>query len=235
MKTAVKEEQMTPWKVKDLPGTGMIDTVCEAVVRPNLTRLRLDRNGVLSLEIKAWDWMNTQPTAPVLDPSGVPLEAIRDTATLDRVERLMLREITSIRQLGADSLTVVLKPDARTELVLQLQQRDGRLEAFVRCDAQAFDRFQRDWPQLQESLAQLNVRLLPLKENPSSDYPQQQGNRGDAGGSAGDAPDRQHPGERRGSREEAVAHLDSVTSEAAPRRRGTQARRPLVGGWESWA
>ena len=237
MKTAVKEEQTAPWKVKELPVTGTVGASREAALLPPMSRLHLDRNGVLSLEIKAWEWMNSRPTPPTIEAPALPPETIQNTAAVERIERLILREVTAIRQLHADSLTVVLKPDARSEMVLQLQQRDGQLEAFVRCDSPSFDRFQRDWPQLQETLAQMNVRLLPLKENPTPDFQQQHGHRDTAPGFAqNDASSRQHAGGRRDSREETAAPAPTADpAETAPRRRGTRGRRTAVQGWETWA
>ncbi len=122
--------------------------------------------GIL-LEAKAWSWLTSpantplEPTSPMADSASTA-----PAATVERLEQLVSREVTVLRKLRAESLTVVLKPDQHTEMVLQLHRHpDGPIEATLRCDPDVSRRFQGHWTQLQDSLAQMNVRLQPLQEN----------------------------------------------------------------------
>ena len=76
---------------------------------------------------------------------------------------LISRELTLVRQLGADALAIVLKPDSRTELFLQISQRDGRTEVLIRCERGDYDHLRQHWAQLQSTLAGQDVTLAPLQ------------------------------------------------------------------------
>lgn len=76
---------------------------------------------------------------------------------------LISRELTLVRQLGADALAIVLKPDSRTELFLQISQRNGRTEALIRCERGDYNHLQQNWAQLQSTLASQDVNLAPLQ------------------------------------------------------------------------
>jgi hypothetical protein len=78
---------------------------------------------------------------------------------------LVVREAALVKQYTTGSMSLLLRPDASTELVLHLLQRDGQVEAFVRCERGDFDQLSALWPQLQESLAGQKVRLAPLQES----------------------------------------------------------------------
>jgi hypothetical protein len=59
---------------------------------------------------------------------------------------------------------VVLTPDARTQISLKLQWRDGQVEVQARCDMGNYHSLNGDWPQLQAALAGHGVRLSHLSE-----------------------------------------------------------------------
>lgn len=86
----------------------------------------------------------------------------RHTVRLERIGNLIFEEVVVVRHLGVDSLAVVLKPDARTELFLRLTRQNGQIEAQVRVDRGDFTALNAQWPRLAESLAQHGVRVQPL-------------------------------------------------------------------------
>ena len=86
-------------------------------------------------------------------------------AAVERISKMMNREATLFRQHTSDFMSVVLRPDANTELFLHLNRRDGQIEASVRCERGDFHQLNALWSQLQESLAQHKVRLNPLQES----------------------------------------------------------------------
>jgi hypothetical protein len=161
-----------------------------------------------------------------------------------RLESLLSREVTAIRQLGAHTLSVLLRPDADTALVVQLKQTDGVVEAAVKCDRGDLRDLQAHWPMLREALAEQNIRLLPLQA------PSQESSAGN-GARAQFSDDRQarqsgselegrRSGQEQGqeSRQRSQGGSESgvrplvaqVPGQASPRARGV--RRD---GWEFWA
>ncbi len=114
----------------------------------------------------------TAPWAPrvPLDPHAAALAAApplpeHPQVSVDKVMNLISRELTLVRQLGADALAIVLKPDSRTELFLQISQRNGRTEALIRCERGDFQHLELNWAQLQSTLAGQDVALAPLQRS----------------------------------------------------------------------
>jgi hypothetical protein len=89
-------------------------------------------------------------------------------ARIEQVQSLITREIATVRQTGADGLAVSLKVDAHTDLLLQLRNHNGQMEAAVRCERGDLASLNSHWGQLQESLARQNVHLLPLEDRSGS-------------------------------------------------------------------
>lgn len=151
---------------------------------------------------------------------------------VERVEHLILKEASVVRQSGAGSLAVVLKPDAQTELFLQINHRAGQIEAVVRFDRGDAASLGLYWPQLQESLARLDVQLQPMKEfTPST------ADHGSMGSfSSADHQDSSSSGHRTPrslSRDGENAFGETVPGRESMRPAVPKARR--VSGWESWA
>jgi hypothetical protein len=240
MKTMRKADESATWGLQKVPGDV---SGAAAADGGNLARLHMDRQGVLSLEIKAWDWMQRVPEVqvPVAEAGSVDgVAGVRGVSAVERVEQLIVREVMVVRQMKADSLTVVLRPDDRTEMVLQLNRKDGQLEAFVRCEPKAYETFHRNWGQLQESMLQHQVQLLPLKQTPVTQYQDgsesftEQG--GDGSEFSGRSSQRDEDG---GERERRGVRGLSLEEEGSGLRRsvrvGQSRRAGGASGWESWA
>ena len=85
------------------------------------------------------------------------------------------REVAQFKRYNAESMAVVLKPDAHTEIFLHLVSRNGSVEMQARFERGDFQALNGHWSQLQQSLSQNGVRLGALQEgfhppsgNPSS-------------------------------------------------------------------
>lgn len=159
------------------------------------------------------------------------------TGTVERISSLLARESALVKKHGSDSMAVVLRPDAETELFVHLSQRDGQIEATVRCERGDVHQLGALWSQLQESLAQQKVRLAPLQETAggNSNFNQSPNGSGMSGG-------------QNGAREDARPQKQSMDDWPAPavpappaphvrgtggsRRRRITTSRP---GWETWA
>ena len=98
-----------------------------------------------------------------LSPDVAPAASV-DSGSVERVSKMVGREVMLFRQHSSDSMAVVLRPDANTELFLHFSRRDGQIEASVRCERGDFHQLNALWSQLQESLAHQKVRLHPLQE-----------------------------------------------------------------------
>jgi hypothetical protein len=151
------------------------------------------------------------------------------TPPVSELERMISREVTMVRQSGAESLAVTLKVDSRTSLFLQLTNHNGQIEASVRCDKGGAGALEHHWGELQESLARQNVQLLPLQNN-SRDSSEHRP------ATAGDFHDQQPPQREPQPRPRAEAEASSgEAGKAAAGLRQAKARPQPRHGWEEWA
>jgi len=250
MKPTVNQEQSTARAMQKLP----VGVPLEPLTKTSATaadgtaggaRLRVDRDRAAALEIQPWEWMQRGPSAESVRAeraqglTGEKAAAYAD-ALMDRLERSIAREVVTVRQLNVDTLTVVLRPDPRSEIVLSLRQRNGQVEASARCGSATFQTLNRDWSGLQEALAQMNVRLLPLEKSPGplplpqpgQDNPNGSGESAQLAGRFArqhDLPDRRtnHPA----SDEPSTARKSHLLAHPQP----VRASRYPAPGWESWA
>jgi hypothetical protein len=148
--------------------------------------------------------------APVADTSVDTPERASSSASLERLEQMITREVVSVRQTGAQTLGVTLKLDTNTQLFLQLTTHNGLVQASVRCERGSFAPEDAQWAQLQQSLARQNVELLPMTgganlnfQRPSDERPRQPAEREDwpaAGAAVPPAQPRQQQKEQNHSR-----------------------------------
>lgn len=159
------------------------------------------------------------------------------TGAVERIANLVVRESALVKKHGSDSMAVVLRPDAETELFVHLSQSNGQMEATIRCERGDAHQLGALWSQLQESLAQQKIKLAPLQETPggNSNFNQSSGGSMTSGG-------------QNGARDEARPEKQSMDDWPAPavpatpaphvrgaggsRRRRITTSRP---GWETWA
>ena len=86
-------------------------------------------------------------------------------ARLNKIEELITKEAVRFRWTGQESVSVVIRPDAGTEVVVHLRQREGQVEAMLGMARGEAARFQGQWQQLHDALAEQNVRLVPGRES----------------------------------------------------------------------
>ena len=82
-------------------------------------------------------------------------------------EQLLLnltREVAQFKRFNAESMAVVLKPDANTEIFLHLAMRNGQVDVQARFERGDFSAISGQWQQLQQTMAQQGVRLSPLQD-----------------------------------------------------------------------
>ncbi len=102
----------------------------------------------------------TEETSPVQAPREIPAAGLLESIT---------HAAATVRRFQADSVALVLKPDAQTEISLRLTVQDGKVEALARCERGDFNALNAHWPELRQSLEHQGVRLLELQPRTSTD------------------------------------------------------------------
>lgn len=119
-----------------------------------------------------------EPSVKRFDPA--PSEA-GSTATpsaprLDRFAELISTEANILRQFRPGILSAVVRPDAHSELRIELRLNRGQAEVRASLERGDIEAFKAGWPELQSNLLAQGIALLPLNEAP-------------LGGSAGKTPE----------------------------------------------
>ncbi|MGE3310443.1 MAG: hypothetical protein AB7O66_10770 [Limisphaerales bacterium] len=83
---------------------------------------------------------------------------------VNRIEELITREVVRFRWTGQESVSVTIRPEQGTEIVVHLRQREGQIEAELGLTRGDAARFQGHWQQLNDALAEQNVRLVSGKD-----------------------------------------------------------------------
>jgi hypothetical protein len=190
----------------------------------------------------ATDWQTGRSVSasdqPVLETSdGEPSSA---SATVERISSLVLREAALVKKYSSDSMAVVLRPDAETELFVHLTQRNGQVEATVRCERGDAQHLGALWPQLQESLAQHKVRLAPLEDSAgargNTNFQPPAGSLMSGGGERGPREDAR-PSQQQSMDEWPATPAPATATPHVRGGGGTRGRRISTSrpGWETWA
>jgi hypothetical protein len=223
MKTSIKTDESAGPTQQILPGAG-------SVAVPPLPKVAGATSSATKL-IPAEDLAGAKlPPLPVrADAAEAPSTELRPLAPMVRIADIITREVRMFKRAADDLVEVVLTPDAKTQISLRLQWRDGQVEAQARCDFGDYKALNTQWPQLQATLASQGVRLSHLSERPQSGFTDFFNHSAFGGGN-------REPASRRDA--EAAAH--AVTSlprfsgpapDAPAMRRGNR-NNPLL---ESWA
>lgn len=190
----------------------------------------------------ATDWQSGRSVSasdrPVLDPTApAPANA---AASVERISSLVLREAALVKKYSSDSMAVVLRPDAETELFVHLTQRNGQVEATVRCERGDAQHLSALWPQLQESLALQKVRLAPLEDpagaRGNTNFQPPPGSLMSGGGERGTREDAR-PSQQQSMDEWPATPAPAAAAPHVRGGRGTRGRRISTSrpGWETWA
>ncbi|MCX6863361.1 MAG: hypothetical protein NT050_10720 [Verrucomicrobia bacterium] len=111
------------------------------------------------------------PAISELNPFPETAEAVAlpQARSITRLSDQLSGELVLLQRLRTESMTAVLRPDAGSELRVDLRRRDGRIEiraTLERGDAQAIAE---GWPELQQQLRAQGVHLLPLEREVPAD------------------------------------------------------------------
>lgn len=108
----------------------------------------------------------TNSTAAPGDEVGgaeAPVERVERSFPTEALRQEIRHHISVLKQVGLESMAVVLKPDRATELLLQLKRTDGKVEAVAHCERGDFQLLSSHWSELRAQLQQQGVELQDLR------------------------------------------------------------------------
>ncbi len=224
MKKTVKANEVAGLDVQVLPvGKAGADHGAGSLPHTSLSLLRTvgtvdqDLNPTLQT-VGALNPATTEATGVV----ALPSLGDAHLRTVERTAEMMSMHSVRLAKSDAESMSVVIRPGAGTELSLELRQRDGAVEAHAVLSRGDFQMLNQYWPELQAKLEQRGIKLAALggEENFTS---------ADNGNFS-----RQQSPEREESAQQAAAFAEFTV--AMNRGGGATARRATtVGGNEWWA
>jgi hypothetical protein len=176
----------------------------------------------------------TQPSSTAFaDPTNPVNSSVTSTSALDRVESfsptdLQLQALERTHELVAshamrlenvdrDTLTVVLKPGAGTQISLELRQNSDGIQAQAALQQGDYQHLNQNWSDLQQRLDQRGIRLGPLLD---------QGSFGN-GSNEQSKPQPNQPAESVAGSEFAGVRTSAKMNPAV--------RAKAAAGWETWA
>jgi hypothetical protein len=204
--------------------------------RPGRTEREFPSSRLVGVEMQASAPIQPQPqTDPLVNrdslPSSLPSDVRRPmVANMDRLAELVTVEATILRQFKPGALTAVVRPDASSELRLELRLNRGQVEAQAVLEKGDLHAFAGGWEELQKSLRAQGIQLQPLVEmssRPSTDL-------------SGDGQRRQTAGGNQNEPESKPWSIGGLPEVLRPAVAGIAARvSPATGGTrhllESWA
>ncbi len=126
--------------------------------------------------------LNEVAALPV-DSTIVQMPSVPDSRLIERTQDMVSLNAMRLTDSGNNSMQVVIKPDAGTQLSLELRQHNGGVEVQAVLQQGDFNHLSQQWPDLQHRLDQRGIRLAPLDDNAmytnnsSSETSQQKQNR----------------------------------------------------------
>ncbi len=162
MNNEPKMEEVAGLTQQLLPG-GAVSQFAPGINLPSESQrsARGENIGVDALSAAAR--LTTGPARTDDSVSGDLLD-VRDASPSARLGEVISREVRMFKRGGDDLVEVVLTPDAKTQISLKLQWRDGQVEVQARCDMGDHRLLNTQWSQLQASFAAHGVRLSHLSE-----------------------------------------------------------------------
>jgi hypothetical protein len=141
---------------------------------------------------------------------------------VERAQDMIALHAMRLRDIGRDSMQIVIKPSPDLHLALNLQTRDGGVEVTAQLQRGDYELLNRHWSDLQQQMEARGVRLAPLS-NQNQSFGNNSGN--------ASSQSRQHP-EDQAAKSGAFAEF-ALSSVLVPKRTATKTTAPR--GWESWA
>ena len=182
---------------------------------------RSDRAETFNLGAVEADLLQT-PRFEVVS-GEIDLQPVRPVEPIAVVEQIRAH-IELLKASTAEKLDVVIRPDAQTELNIQVEKVNGHIHVQVRCDRGDFAALETQWGTIQSTLATQGIRVDPLQQGPGAQLQQQ-----------GSHNSHNFSGQHSNQHDERPAVL---IEQEFTNREGTRpktARGSVGRGWQSWA
>jgi len=128
-------------------------------LEPATIIIRVDPATTAGVGISGNDGAPKVIVSDVLDwPCGAPV----GLSLVQRAQELVSLLVMRLHETSTDEMRVVIKPDAVSQLSLNLQQRGGSVEVQAVLERGNFNLLNRHWPELQQQLELRGVRVAPL-------------------------------------------------------------------------
>lgn len=128
-------------------------------VREFLRRTRIDVSCLEAFKSEQQPTHLLEPDFEVSPLEIIPVKSMDAAALVETIRT----EVTALRQRGEAAMTVVLRPDAATQLSLDVSiGSDGTVHAQVRFERGDFQALNAQWTHLQQSLATHGIRIADL-------------------------------------------------------------------------
>lgn len=162
MNNEAKKEEIAGLTQQLLPG-GAVAQSAHGINLPSES-VRHASSEIINVDaLSAAARLSTGPARTDVSVNG-ELVDVRDASPTARLGEVISREVRMFKRGGDDLVEVVLTPDAKTQISLKLQWRDGQVEVQARCDMGDHRLLNTQWPELQASFAAHGVRLSHLSE-----------------------------------------------------------------------
>jgi len=107
-------------------------------------------------------------TGLLVDSSVVPTTGNLRGGMLERAQEMVTLNAVRLSDSGNNSMQVVIKPDAGTQLSLELRQQGSSVQVQAVLQQGNFNHLSQQWPDLQQRLDQRGIQLLPLTDEGAS-------------------------------------------------------------------
>ncbi len=176
MNNEAKREEIAGLTQQVLPGNGVSQPVT-GINLPSESQRNAGKENIGVDSLSAAARLTTGPARTDVSGSSEMLD-VREASPAARIGEVISREVRMFKRGGDDMVEVVLTPDAKTQISLKLQWRDGQVEVQARCDMGDHQLLNTQWPQLQASFAAHGVRLSHLSERAHTGFTEFFGNSG---------------------------------------------------------
>lgn len=216
MKQAEKTNKIAGQTEKVLPGNAM--SVVRANSAPSYSSQTEQSAETMIAGSLATGNVGEAAVLPV-NAIAAPIAVNSRDDILERVQEMVALNAVRLSDSGNSSMQVVIKPDAGTQLSLELRRQDGSVEVQAVLRQGDFNHLSQQWPDLQQRLDQRGVRLAPLSDE------------GAAANSSGGQETFQHKQSHPAEIVPEITLVETPTGMFTPEAKETPAYR----GWETWA
>ncbi|HTV41957.1 MAG TPA: hypothetical protein VMF08_15345 [Candidatus Sulfotelmatobacter sp.] len=155
---------------------------------------------------------------------AMPVSSASHTSGLERTQEMITVNAVRLSDSGNNAMQVVIKPDAGTQLSLELRQHGTDVQVQVVLQHGDFNHLSQQWPDLQQRLTQRGIHLAPLADNPGGAY-----------GSGGESFQQKQQQPAEPASELQMASLSGRQVVPTIVHAPLIARVPMQQGWETWA